>query len=62
VASINALRSSGRNVLLLTAPKAVHAKEDAFGTPASNLELMRLLKKQFDPWSALNPGRVIPEL
>ena len=62
VAAIASSRSSGRNVLLLTAPKAVHEKADAFGTPESNLELMRQLKRQFDPWSALNPGRVIPEL
>ncbi len=62
VTAITALRSSGRNVLVLTAPNAVHASVDAFGTPESNLELMRQLKKQFDPWSALNPGRVIPEL
>jgi FAD/FMN-containing dehydrogenase len=62
VTAITALRSSGRNVLVLTAPNAVHASVDVFGTPESNLELMRQLKKQFDPWSALNPGRVIPEL
>jgi glycolate oxidase FAD binding subunit len=61
-AAIASLRASGRNVLLLNAPKDVHATLDAFGTPESNLELMRQLKRQFDPWSALNPGRVIPEL
>ncbi|MFT4037517.1 MAG: FAD-binding oxidoreductase [Thermomicrobiales bacterium] len=61
-ASIRALRTSGVNVLLLSAPEALHASTDAFGTPESNLELMRQLKRQFDPWSALNPGRVIPEL
>ena len=61
-ASIQSLRDSGINVLLLSAPDALHAQIDAFGTPESNLELMRLLKRQFDPWSALNPGRVIPEL
>lgn len=48
--------------MLLNAPDALHAAIDAFGTPESNLELMRQLKRQFDPWSALNPGRVIPEL
>jgi glycolate oxidase FAD binding subunit len=61
-AAIASLRASGRNVLLLNAPTDVHATLDAFGTPESNLELMRQLKRQFDPWSALNPGRVIPEL
>jgi glycolate oxidase FAD binding subunit len=61
-AAIADLRASGRNVLLLSAPNAVRTSVDAFGTPESNLELMRLLKRQFDPWSALNPGRVIPEL
>lgn len=60
--AIAALRASGRNVLLLSAPKHIHANVDTFGTPESNLELMRQLKRQFDPWSALNPGRVIPEL
>lgn len=62
VASIRELRGGGLNVLLLSAPEALHASIDAFGTPESNLELMRQLKRQFDPWSALNPGRVIPEL
>ncbi|HET9660576.1 MAG TPA: FAD-binding oxidoreductase [Thermomicrobiales bacterium] len=60
--AIAELRASGRSVLLLSAPQAVHAGVEAFGTPESNLELMRQLKRQFDPWSALNPGRVIPEL
>jgi len=61
-AAITALRSSGLNVLVLSAPDTLAARIDAFGAPESSLELMRLLKRQFDPWSALNPGRVIPEL
>lgn len=60
--SIRRLRSDGLTVLLLSAPDALHATEDAFGMSESTLELMRRLKRQFDPWSALNPGRVISEL
>jgi hypothetical protein len=60
--AIAALRRAGRGVLLLTAPDAVHQSTDAFGIPESTLELMRPLKRQFDPRSVLNPGRVIPEL
>jgi glycolate oxidase FAD binding subunit len=61
-AAIHALRQSGHAVLLLSAPTCIHQLVDAFGTPEATLELMRRLKRQFDPWSALNPGRVIPEL
>lgn len=61
-ATIRSLRDSGPSVLLLSAPAQLHALVDAFGTPESSLQLMRQLKRQFDPWSALNPGRVIPEL
>ncbi len=56
------LRKSGLSVLLLAAPATVHSQVDAFGTPEATLELMRQLKRQFDPRSVLNPGRVIPEL
>ncbi len=61
-ATITSLRASGLNALVLSAPDALATQIDAFGTPESSLELMRLLKRQFDPWSALNPGRVIAEL
>lgn len=60
--AILALRKAGSNVLLLTAPTPIHSTVDVFGTPDATLELMRRLKRQFDPRSVLNPGRVIPEL
>lgn len=60
--AINKLRQSGLNVLILTAPQEIHASVDAFGTSDATLQLMRQLKRQFDPRSVLNPGRVIPEL
>jgi FAD/FMN-containing dehydrogenase len=60
--AIAALRHAGLNVLLLAAPKALYRSVDAFGTSEASLELMRQLKRQFDPRSVLNPGRVIPEL
>ena len=60
--AITELRQTGLSVLLLTGPVAVHAAVDAFGPPEATLELMRQLKRQFDPRSVLNPGRVIPEL
>ncbi len=59
---ISELRRAGLSVLLLAAPVDVHAAVDAFGPSEATLELMRLLKRQFDPRSVLNPGRVIPEL
>jgi glycolate oxidase FAD binding subunit len=61
-AAIKELRASERLVLVLTAPGWVQRTIDAFGLPDSTLELMRQLKRQFDPRSVLNPGRVIPEL
>lgn len=60
--AIQELRASGITVLLLSAPETVGRQIDTFGSSEPTLELMRLLKRQFDPWSALNPGRVIPEL
>lgn len=60
--AIDHLRSAGSNVLILNAPSTLQGRVDAFGNPESTLELMRQLKRQFDPWSVLNPGRVIPEL
>jgi glycolate oxidase FAD binding subunit len=60
--AIRSLRQHGLSVLILTAPDDIKRAVDAFGTPESTLELMRLLKRQFDPRSVLNPGRVIPEL
>ena len=62
VRAIAALRLAGRNVLILAAPAEVSGELDAFGTPEASLQLMRQLKRQFDPRSVLNPGRVIPEL
>lgn len=61
-AVVTRLRQGAANVLILSAPAGVHSLVDAFGTPESTLELMRQLKRQFDPRSVLNPGRVISEL
>lgn len=60
--AIASLRASDMKVVLLSAPATVSRCVDAFGFAETTLELMRPLKRQFDPWSALNPGRVIPEL
>jgi FAD/FMN-containing dehydrogenase len=60
--AIRALRNAGMSILILAAPRAMYSGLDAFGNSASTVELMRLLKRQFDPRSVLNPGRVIPEL
>ena len=62
VSAIRDWRSSGGTALLLSAPEALGRQVETFGSPEATLELMRLLKRQFDPWTALNPGRVIPEL
>lgn len=61
-ATIEDLRTSGLDVLVLSAPATLSREVEIFGFGETTLELMRLLKRQFDPWSALNPGRVIPEL
>lgn len=61
ISTIEQLRASGLDVLLLSVPPALGQRIDTFGFSESTLELMRLLKRQFDPWSVLNPGRVIPE-
>lgn len=62
VAAITSLRNTGYSVLIVAAPSSVSSGIDAFGASEPSLELMRLLKRQFDPRSVLNPGRVIPEL
>ncbi len=52
------IESLGGSLAIAHRPDAV-AKLDAWGNAGDALELMRAVKKQFDPKSTLNPGRFV---
>jgi glycolate oxidase FAD binding subunit len=47
------------SLVLMSAPADVAKKVGAWGTPPETIELMRRLKKAFDPNGVLNPGRFV---
>jgi glycolate oxidase FAD binding subunit len=47
------------SLVLMSAPADVARKVGAWGTPPETVELMRRLKKAFDPNGVLNPGRFV---
>lgn len=53
-----AFERAGGSLVLHHVPAAMPSL-DAWGTPGDALALMRAIKKQFDPKSALNPGRFV---
>ncbi|HZY30523.1 MAG TPA: FAD-binding oxidoreductase [Candidatus Methylomirabilis sp.] len=61
--AIEALRDSivrhGGSLVVVSAPAAVKAAVDVWGSVGSALALMRELKQQFDPHRILNPGRFV---
>ncbi|HYL07865.1 MAG TPA: FAD-binding oxidoreductase [Candidatus Udaeobacter sp.] len=61
--SISAVRkkaeAAGGSVVMLTAPPEVTREVGAWGTPPPTIEIMRRLKRAFDPDGILNPGRFV---
>ena len=47
------------SLVIMAAPPAFTGEVGAWGTPPPTLELMRSLKKAFDPHGILNPGRFL---
>jgi glycolate oxidase FAD binding subunit len=50
------------HVVLASAPPEVKRKLDVWGPPPPTLDLMKDLKRQFDPHGLLNPGRFVARL
>jgi FAD/FMN-containing dehydrogenase len=46
-------------LVLMAAPGGVAAELGAWGTPPPTLEVMRRIKRAFDPDGVLNPGRFV---
>ena len=53
------LRSTGGSVVVLAAPEEKRARLDVWGCHSDALELMREIKRRFDPNRILNPGRFV---
>jgi glycolate oxidase FAD binding subunit len=58
-ATIHSLRQAlpTTSVTIMTAPDRVKATQDVWGQEPESIELMRRLKREFDPHCVLNPGR-----
>ena len=54
-----AAASLGGAAIIERCPDSVKAHIDVWGTQPSGMEIMRRLKRQFDPRSILNPGRFV---
>lgn len=54
-----AAESVGGSLVLMQAPGAVVSEFGAWGTPPPTIELMRRIKRVFDPDGILNPGRFV---
>ena len=54
-----AAEASAGSAVVMAAPQEVVAALGAWGTPPPTLELMRGLKRAFDPQGILNPGRFV---
>jgi glycolate oxidase FAD binding subunit len=61
--SVRAMRSTveaaGGTLVMLAAPESFMREVGAWGTPPPTLEIMRRLKRAFDPEATLNPGRYV---
>lgn len=47
------------HIVLMAAPPEVKRDRDVWGPPPQALELMREIKREFDPDNVLNPGRFV---
>jgi glycolate oxidase FAD binding subunit len=54
-----ALAGFGQHAALLATPEALKLETDVFGREPAGLDVMRSLKKQFDPSRVLNRGRFV---
>jgi glycolate oxidase FAD binding subunit len=54
-----AAESAHGSLVLMAAPAGVAAQLGAWGTPPPTLEVMRRIKRAFDPDGILNPGRFV---
>ncbi len=53
------VEAAGGKLVMLAAPDDFMREVGAWGTPPPTLEIMRRLKKAFDPEGVLNPGRFV---
>ena len=53
------VEAAGGTLVMLAAPDEFMRGVGAWGTPPETLEIMRRLKKAFDPHGVLNPGRFV---
>jgi len=54
-----AAESAQGSLVLMAAPTGVADELGAWGTPPPTLEVMRRIKRAFDPDGILNPGRFV---
>jgi len=55
----NRLKGSGGTVVALQVPENLQGQLDLWGPPPGSIELMREIKRRFDPKRILNPGRFV---
>ncbi|TMD72790.1 MAG: hypothetical protein E6I81_06550, partial [Chloroflexi bacterium] len=61
--SVRAMRAkveaAGGTLVMLAAPEGFMREVGAWGTAPKTIDIMRRLKKAFDPDGVLNPGRFV---
>jgi FAD/FMN-containing dehydrogenase len=56
---VSAARKAGGSAVIEICPVALKRKTNIWGVPRGDIELMRRLKKEFDPAGILSPGRMM---